>query len=241
MTRLKHIVLLLLIFNLCAHALPPARSAGAGLRFFFGPSYGFYSINRNHAQNPTSRVSLMAGFRKEFRLDREFKTFFLIGADYFFYGLNFRSYYFKPDTLQLYDKSFAYNYALNMQEINLPLQMKFSFTKENNSVFSPYLIIGYHLRYLLPASLNVTNDGAKIRSDSPIMKFKNPLIADRLNSALSLSAGWQKNSVNKSTASFFMELNFRYGFSPYFFKADYSASSLYMNSSHLSLLLGLKF
>ncbi|MCE3227555.1 MAG: hypothetical protein K0S32_2106, partial [Bacteroidetes bacterium] len=45
----------------------------------------------------------------------------------------------------------------------------------------------------------------------------------------------------KSRGSFFMELNARYGFSPYFFQEDYTASSMFMNSVHLSLFMGFKF
>jgi hypothetical protein len=241
MSLRKNIFILFLVFSKSIMSHPPSRSAGAGIRFFFGPSYGFYTINKNHSQNASSRMSLVAGFRKEVMIGNDHKTFFLFGADYFFHGLNFQSYYFKPDSLQLYDKKFAYSYALNMHEVSLPLQMKFSFTRENNSVFSPYLLIGYHLRYLLHANINVTQNGNRVVKDALPMKFKNPLILDQLNSAISISAGWQKNSVNKSSASFFAELNYRYGFSPYYFQTNYSASSLFINSSHLSLLLGVKF
>jgi len=242
MIKTKHIVLLILFF-ICLQGvcLPPGRTPGAGVRFTFGPAYGFYNINPNHAKNPTARMSALVGFRKEIRLDREFKTYFLFGVDYFFHGVNFKSYYFKPDSLQLYDKTFAYDYQLTIQEINLPLQMKFSFTRENNSVFSPYIMLGYHFRYLLPGSLNITQNGNTVKKDALDLKFKNPLIYNKINSFVSLSLGWQKNSVNRSSSSFFVETNFRYGFSPYYFETSYSASSLFMSSAHLSLLLGLKF
>lgn len=186
-------------------------------------------------------MSALMGFRKEVRCDREFKSYFLFGVDYFFHGVNFNSYYFKPDSLHLYDKSYAYQYSLFIHEVDLPLQMKYSFTRENNSLFSPYVMVGYHLRYLLPSWMNITQNGTKVKSDDLELRFRNPLFYNKINSFVSLSVGWQKNSINRSRGSFFVEANFRYGFSQYYFEKDYAASSLFINSTHLSLLLGLKF
>jgi hypothetical protein len=243
MIKVKHSVLFFFIFfslKLICH-VPPPRTPGAGIRFLFGPSYGFYQLNKNHAQNPVSKMSATAGFRKEVLCDRNFKFFFLFGADYFFYSFGYKSYYFKPDSLRLYDQQFPYDHSLFAHEIQLPLQVKFSFRRENNSLFSPYVMFGYHFRYMLPASLSVTQNGDKVKTDEVDLKFKNKLFYKNINSGLNLSAGWQKNSINRSKGSFFIELNFRYGFSPYYFEEDYVASSLFMNSVHLSLLLGLKF
>jgi hypothetical protein len=214
---------------------------GAGVRFFFGPSYGFYQLNKNHAQNAVSKMSAMAGFRKEVRCDRNYKFFFLFGVDYFFYSFGYKSYYFKPDSLQLYDKEFRYDHSLFAHELSLPLQVKFSFRRENNSLFSPYVMFGYHFRYMLPASLTISDETGKVKTDEVDLQFKNKLFYKNVNSGLAVSVGWQKNSLSKSRGSFFMELNARYGFSPYFFQEDYTASSMFMNSVHLSLFMGFKF
>lgn len=244
MTKLKHNVLILLfISSLKSFGLtPPSRTQGSGVRIFFGPAYGFYNVNRNHTANAVSKKSALIGFRKEFRFDREYKSFFLLGVDYFFHGVNFNSYYFKPDSIKLYDKSFAYNYSLFIHELNLPFQFKYSFTRENNSLFSPYLMVGYHLRYLLPSVLKVSQNGNDFVSDNNVdLKFKNPFITDKINSFISITAGWQKNSLNNSRSSFFVEAIFRYGFSPSYFTEEYAPTSLFINSSHLGLNIGLKF
>ena len=175
-------------------------------------------------------------------MNREYNTYFLIGVDYFFHGLTFKSYYFKPDTLKLYDKSFGYTYSLFIQEINIPFQFKYLFKREDNSLYSPYIAVGYHLRCLLPGTLKVKQNGELVKSDEPDLTFKNPLFWNKLNAFVSASVGWQKNHLTPSAkGSFFAELNFRYGFSAYSFQTDYSASSLYINGGHLSLLIGLKF
>jgi hypothetical protein len=102
-------------------------------------------------------------------------------------------------------------------------------------------MLGYHLRYLLPGSLKVTQSGNEIKTDDAELKFKNKLFADQLNAFISVSLGWQKNNSATSKNGFFIELNYRYGFSPYYLEKDYAATSLFINASHLALLLGLKF
>ncbi len=217
------------------------KKTGNGTRIHFGPLIGFYKINPHHAVSPSPKMSASIGFKREEKVGRDFKTFFLFGVDYVFHGLNFRSYYFDPDTFKIYDKSFSYTYSLFIQELNVPLQAKYLFKREDNSLFSPYVIAGYHLRYLLPGILKVTQDGNEIRKDQPEMKFKTPLISPQMNAFVSLGIGWQKNSLSSSKGSFFVELNYRYGFSALYFQTDYSASSLYINGSHLNLQLGFKF
>lgn len=242
--RTKYFALFVLLLSL--HCIAGNRgfsgnTPGAGIRFVFGPAYGFYKINANHAKNAVPRMSASFGFRKEVRCDREYKTFFLFGVDYFFHGVSFDSYYFKKDSLHLYDKTFGYKYNLFTQELDLPLQFKYSFKRENNSVFSPYVMIGYHLRYLLPAHVNIVQNGVSVKDEYIDVDFRNPFIYKKINSFLSFSAGWQKNSINRSKGSFFVEANVRYGFSQYYFEREYAPSSMFINATHLSLLIGLKF
>jgi hypothetical protein len=123
----------------------------------------------------------------------------------------------------------------------VPIHFKYLFNRADNNLFSPYAIIGYNIRCLLLANLNITQDGNRIKNENIDLKFKNPLLWNKLNASMRAGFGWQKNSVTNSKGNFFVELNFIYGFSPYYFQTDYSASSLFMNSKHVSLHLGLKF
>jgi len=241
-----HSTLLFFLFSLFSFGgstpAPPSHNGNhQGIRLGFGPVLGFYNINKNHAQNPIQRVSAMFCFKKEKRLGRDYRSFFLFGFDYFFHGLSFQSYYFMPDSLKLYDKSFGYRYSLFIHELNVPVQFKYSFKRENNSVFSPYLMIGYHLRYLLPGHVKITQNGSVVKSDEPGLRFEHPLISDKMNAYVSATLGWQKNNTASSRRGFYVELNYRYGFSPYYFTKDYAPTSLFTNSTHLALLMGLKF
>jgi hypothetical protein len=241
MIKAKHIAAFLFFFY-CSHLFcyPPGVN-GRGFRLGFGPCLGFYSINTNHAQALSPKMSALIGLKKEVRADRQFKMFFLFGADYFFHGVNFRSYYFSQDTLQIYDKNFAHDYSVFFHEVNVPLQMKYSFTRENNSLYSPYAIIGYHFRFFMPAHVKVGQEGNVIRDEWEEVQFRTSLIDKHVNAFMSAGVGFQKNTINNSRSGFFAELNFRYGFSSYFFKTNYSASSLYVNGTHVCLLLGIKF
>lgn len=236
----KATLLFCLLFSITLRAQQSAFRATKGLRFNFGPSISFYRVNKQHAKLASSNISALAGFKKEWKLDKDNRNFFLTGVDYFFHGLSFNSYFFYPDTLQLYDKSFSYNYSLFIHELHLPLQLKFLSRRRANKLFSSYIQVAYHLRYLLTSDLRITQNGAKVKYDSPELSFKNPLINKHLNSFLGLSYGLQKNSTGPSKGNFFVELNFKYGFSPYSFERDYAASSLFISSSHLSLIMGLK-
>ncbi|MBX3163328.1 MAG: hypothetical protein KF900_02515 [Bacteroidetes bacterium] len=215
-----------------------------GNRVHFGPAIGFYTINKNHAASPTQRMSALIGYSREIMLGNSFKTFFLFGADYFAHGLNFRSYYFEPGNIHVYNKSFDYTYSLFIHELNIPVQFKYLFKRENNSIRSPYISVGYSLRYLLPFSiLKVSQNGNVSASDANLdLKFRTPLFYSKLNSFITAAVGWQRNSIRKSGfLNFYVELNVRYGFSSYYFEKEYAASSLYINALQTSLQLGFKF
>jgi hypothetical protein len=164
----------------------------------------------------------------------------LTGLDYSLHGVGFRSYYFKPDTVQVYDKSFTYDYSLYVHELQLPLQLKFLFKRKDNRLYSSYIQAGYHLRCLISSDLRITQNGTKVKYDSPELKFKTPLLNERLNPFVSISYGFQKNSIGSQKGNFFFEVNFKYGFSSYYFDKTYAPSSLYINSSHFTLLMGFK-
>jgi hypothetical protein len=102
-------------------------------------------------------------------------------------------------------------------------------------------MIGYHPRFMLPARVTVSQEGNVVSNRMEKMKFRNPLINPNMSAFLSAAVGLQKNTINNSHSGFFVEASVRYGFSQYYFSTDYSASSMYINAVHFSLLLGFKF
>jgi len=247
MFKVKHTALILVLFfsvHLTATEFPDKyrhKPKGHGYRIGFGTGLSFYHLNDKHADSPKQKMNGIFGVRRELRVSRDYKTYVLFGADYVFHGISYQSYYFKPDSIKLYDKKFNYNYSLFMNEIHIPFQMKYLLRREDNSLFSPYILVGYNLRFLLPGILNVRQDGKSLQKDNPDMQFRTFLIHRNVNASISASAGWQKNRLGSSRGSFFAEINFLYGFSDFFFESDYSATSMFINGTQVTLLVGAKF
>ncbi|MDI1354472.1 MAG: hypothetical protein PSX36_06125 [bacterium] len=247
MIKIKHTALLLVLFLSIQdfRAEPPPKSrykrTGNGTRLNFGTGLNFYSINENHGSNPKQKPSFTFGFRREVLVSRDYKAYILFGMDYALHGLTYQSYYFQPDSIHFYNKKFDYTYALSLNEIQIPFQFKYLLRRADNSPFSPYFLVGYHLRYMLPGILKVSQDGLVVKNDLPEMKFRNYLVSDKINASVSASLGWQRNNLSDKKGSFFIELNFQYGFSQYYFQTNYSAASMFINGTMVTLFLGTKF
>jgi hypothetical protein len=89
--------------------------------------------------------------------------------------------------------------------------------------------------------LRVTKDGEVFQTDHPDMRFRTSLFSSKINASLCASIGWQVNRLGHSHSSFFAEINFQYGFSDYYFKSEYSASSMYINCIQVTFNVGAKF
>lgn len=243
MKHLSHtalLVLLLLAVNLQAQKFRH-KASGNGWRFNFGSGLNFYNINEKHGALPKQRPNFTMGIRRELRATRDYKSFIQIGLDYVTHGLSYQSYYFKPDSVKLYDGKFRYDYNVTINEIHIPVEFKYLLRRVDNSLFSPYLLIGYHFRYLLPGKVVVNRSGTRYMDDHPEFKFRTHLLGEKVNASLCLAAGWQKNRLGTSKGSFFGEVNFQYGFSDYYFTSAYSANAMYINCIQATLLFGAKF
>lgn len=217
------------------------RHAGNGWRYNLGTGLNFYTTNDKHGVDPKQRLNATFGIRRERRVTRDFKTYLLFGAEYVFHGVNYRSYYFKPDSVKIYDRKYSYTYALTINELHVPIEIKYLLRREDNSLFSPYLLFGYHLRYLLPASVKVSKGDVLYQTDRPDMRFRTSLFSQKINASLCASLGWQVNHLGHGKNSLFIEANFQYGFSDYYFRSEYSANSMFLNCIQATFNIGAKF
>ncbi|MDF2447673.1 MAG: hypothetical protein K0R26_177 [Bacteroidota bacterium] len=209
-------------------------------RIGFSPVLNFYKTNKNHATKARPKMSFNVSLKEEIRLDRHNRSFLLIGAEYFHHGLSFNSYFFFKDSLQLYTADrLKYKYSLTLQELNFPLQIKHSFQKETNAIFSSYVFAGYCYRLILAGQLKVEDNGSGLTNINKMFKFKNPAFSASGNSFLCAGAGIQKNTPLRHNAVY-AELQFRYGLSPFYFQEPFSASGMYINSHCLLLTVGFK-
>lgn len=210
-------------------------------RIMIAPVISFYKINRNHADAPHQKMSGLFSLKEEVRLNYKHNMYFLFGVEYMVHGVNFNSYYFKPDSIQLYTGNMNYKYSLYMHEVDIPLQLKLCFNHENNARFTPYFMLGYHLRTLLDANLKVTQDGEVVHKTYEVVTFKNKLFTKRNNPFVSVTFGFQKNNLKTYKNCVFGEITYRYGFSSYLLKDSFTASSLYISGNHLNVGFGFKF
>ena len=185
-------------------------------------------------------MSFSASWKEEIRLDSKNKSFLMVGAEYMLHGVTFNSYYFYPDSIRLYNGHMNYRYSLLIHEIDFPLQLKYSFKRENNTIWSQYIFAGYCYRWLVASDLQVTQNGQEIDFQHEKLKFKNPAFNPVNNAFMNIGAGLQKNTPMKHNA-FFVELQFRYGLSPFYFNESFAPTSMYISGSHIFLTLGLKF
>lgn len=234
------LVLLCLIF-LSTSRIFSQTKRDAYTRVGIAPVIGFYKLKSYHAINPKARMSFLAFVKREKSFDRYNRAFLSIGLEYLLHGVSYRSYYFSQDTLQIYDGSLGYQYRLNIGELNLPLQAKLTFKSTTNSLYTPYVSAGYNLRYMVDAKAKVDQDGVQIKDEFVHLKFQTPFLYEKLNSSVCASVGIQNHRTRSNSATIFIELSYRYGFSAYYFKTNYSASAVFINSQHLSLNIGLGF
>lgn len=205
------------------------------------PVISFYSLNNNHAQDARQKMSGLGSIKGEIRLNEKHTIFLLVGAEYMVHGVSFYSYYFKQDSLQIYTGNMNYNYNLYVHEIDIPLQLKLSFNKENNSLWTPYVMLGYHFRTIFSGNLTVKqSDGVVVKKYEEV-KFKNPLFNPKSNAFASLTFGVQRNNPKHPKRCVFAEFSYRQGFSPYYISDNFTPSSLFINGSHLVFGFGMTF
>src|SRR5437588_299405 len=95
------------------------------------------------------------------------KKYLFLTVIYFF------TYYFKPDSIQLYNGNMNYLYSLYIHEIDVPIQIKLSNKRENNALLTTYVMFGYHFRTLLFGNLRVSQYGREFVSKREDITFKN--------------------------------------------------------------------
>lgn len=209
-------------------------------RFGISPVLSLYKSNKNHTTGTKPKMAFHFSWKEEIRLDKNNRNFFMVGAEYIFHGVNFDSYYFYEDSLKLYTpERLKYKYSLTIHELDFPIQLKHSFQKETNTIFSSYIFAGYCYRFLVDSRLKVSENGNELVNQYEPLKFKNPAFNPANSSFLNMGAGFQKNTPLRHNAVF-AEIQFRYGLSPFYFNESFSASSLYTTSHFLLITVGFK-
>lgn len=210
-------------------------------RLSVSPVLSLYKSNPHHTSGIKPKMAFNISWKEEIRLDKHNSNYLMIGVEYMFHGVNFNSYYFYNDSLQLYTiDRLKYKYSLTINELDFPIQIKHSFQNETNAVYTGYVYAGYCYRWLLESHLKVEDNGRDIVSQQERITFKTPTFNPVNSSFLNIGVGVQKNSMSKHNA-IFAEAQFRYGLSPFYLNESFTASSLYTTSHFIMLTVGTKF
>ena len=234
------VVLLFHVFLVSAQEHKHKKNGIVKTRIGISPVIGLYKSNKHHTTGTKPKMAFNFSLKEEIRLNKRYENFLMIGAEYMFHGVDFNSYYFYSDSLQLYTSDrLKYKYSLTLQELDFPIQLKHSFQGETNAIFSGYVYAGYCYRWLIESRLKVTDSGNELVNQNEKVTFKSPVFSSSNSSFLSFGAGVQKNNQSNHHAVF-AEIQFRYGLSPFYFKESFAPSSLYTNGHFIMLTVGFK-
>lgn len=208
-------------------------------RIGISPVIGLYKPNKNHTSGAKQKMAFNISIKEEIRLDKKNRCFLMVGAEYVLHGVSFNSYYFYEDSLHLYNGKMNARYGLTIQELDIPIQLKYSLQPETNTIVSSYLFAGYCSRWLLANKLKVANNGQEVFAKPVNLKFKLPGFSSSNSSFLSFGFGAQRNTQLRHNAVF-AELQFRYSLSPIYFEESFAPTSMYINNHFFLLTVGFK-
>lgn len=208
-------------------------------RIGISPVLGIYKTNKNHTVGAKPKMAFNFSLKEEIRLNKSNTSFLMVGVEYMMHGLSFKSYYFPEDSIKFYNGKMTAKYDLVIHELDFPIQLKYSFQKENNAIFSSYIFGGYCYRWLVASNMKVANNGEAIIDKEESLKFKVPTFNPFGSSFLNAGIGVQKNTTLRHNAVF-AEIQFRYALSPFYFNESYSATSMYINGHFIYLTVGFK-
>lgn len=200
-----------------------------------------YYYNHFHSGNLSAGVSYMIGFHQEFAVDGiKQKNFLSFGAEYLHQSFSFQSYYFRQDSMRVYNGIMNYRYYVSINEFCVPFLYKHNFSRENNDVQGVFYSVGYVYRILMPGKLSVHKEGMQQDAEDIRPRFKIPVWSIYGNSYVQASVGFQKNNP-MGKMKMYAEVFGRYGFSPILIYTSFTASNLYFGNYFVGLSVGIKW
>ena len=243
MRLIKHIYILIIFISAFSNSFAqdgePYRKWKVKHRISFSPIKSFYTNHPQHTINTKAKTGFDFAYKAELLLGR--RTNFILGLDYFNYGLKFNGYYAKPGFTYLYDKSFAYTHEIRIQEVQMPLALKVAFNAEQSHFVTPYFIGGIGARYIIGSYTTISNDSTEITvyDAKDNIDYEHQRITKNLNGFYHVGLGIQRNYRNSGRAIFF-EMSFQRGFSRFHYDGDAGSNDLNIRGNHLLFTFGFR-
>ena len=207
---------------------------------YVGGIYPIYQSDARQLTNFNGGLTINIGFSKTFRIR---KTEFIFGLEYLNRQFSFDSYYFSPNQVPLFDKSFGYTHSITSNEIQFPILYHLASTNKNRASSTiSYLDLGMVLHLYAPSSTSIVMKaaGVEVYSGPTILTAQYPLVVNPMNLLMRCAAGlFFKNSYNGD--GLFLELAYTYDPSPMIYTGNQNSNNLSITSTLLTLNAGYKF
>ncbi|HXC03143.1 MAG TPA: outer membrane beta-barrel protein [Bacteroidia bacterium] len=205
-----------------------------------------YSNDERITANTHAGMGAGAGFRIELPVSRDHKDKdlrFCIGAEIKSQGLSFDSYYFATGYSVLFDGNLNYNHSIRITEVCLPLLIRYSFSKKEDSRRNyVYATAGWELNYTVQAHTTITSntDGSLIY-DGPIdLPYEHHFLGPNEGNDIVVGLGLNHNFL-PGTHSVVYDLSYHYGLSRNIYTGDINTNNVLFKGSNFSFGIGIRF
>lgn len=209
-------------------------------RFSAGATFSFFSKDPHVIKSIHPLIGYTASYSSEIEV-LDYASL-MIGVSYINVGTQFDSYYVAPGYTYVFDGNFGYTHRLRYQMAQVPISMKFNFNSEADHFFTPYLIVGIGLSYLLNAKTTITDDSTDTRlyKGKADLSNENSVLLKGLNSFGQAGFGIQKNNRDNGRA-IFLEFLYKYDVSRLHYAGYQNSNRINFRNSNVSVIVGMKF
>ncbi len=178
------------------------------------PLLSFYSGDSRFYSNLQPKQGYGAQLDLDIGNDRRGR--FLTGIGFYSQSLAFNSYYFADGYSAIYDRNFAYEHRVRINDIRIPVLLKYNFVTEEDYTNRVYVMFGLVLRQTFSGHAAVTDGttGSELFNGSVDITSEHSMYGDKGGSMLRAGLGFENRIINIRHAVF-LEVNYDYKLSRY--------------------------
>lgn len=229
-------------FNPFAQVQPQAPQHGrrVKVRFDFGLVSQYIANDPHYTTGTESDGAYTIGLKLEIPILKNADI--LVGGDFINENFDFLSYYFAPGYSFLYDGNMIYDHALEIDELQIPIEYKINFSQESRNIKNLYATIGWMFRYVFYNNALITNanSGGFVWEGQNDISSAFQLFTPQGSGIIEASLGYQHNYLRTGNAWFF-EIEYKYGASPFIYTGNMKGSNnVQFTLNTLSFKLGMR-
>jgi hypothetical protein len=205
-----------------------------------------FSNDTRITANTQAGMGAGAGLRMELPISRDHKdkdVRFCAGIEIMSEGLSFDSYYFSQGYSVLFDGNMAYNHSIRITSVCIPLLIRYSFTKKEESRKNYfYGAAGWEIKYIVQSHTTITAnaDGSLIYDGAIDLPFEHQFLGPFEGNDILASLGLNHNILPGKHAVVF-DLSYRFGLSRNVYSGYENSNNVLFRGSNFSFGIGLRF